>query len=307
MVFLQHALMDSSAGWLLLGPKRSLALQLADAGFDVWLGNSRGNRYSRNHTHLDPDVHSEFWDYSWDDLAQYDLPASIRYSLAVSQQSSLVYIGYSQGTMIGLAALASQPQLAVSVSLAVLIAPVAFTTAMTSPAFVLSSRLGFDRFALSQGWGEWGSFQQKNSDAIVPVCRRYPSFCLGYLTAFCGSNPRGNVADGMVPLVVRHLPAGTNVKVMSQWAQSLRRGSKRFLHRFDYGSECSNSSSARLNSAAGGVMRCNMEVYGQAEPPVYDPAAITTPLALFTGTGRMCSACCMQFVLAGYTMCSWFT
>jgi predicted alpha/beta hydrolase len=96
MVFLQHALLDSSAGWLLLGPKRALALQLADAGFDVWLGNSRGNRYSRNHTRLDAEVHSEFWSYSWDDLAQYDLPASIRYSMAVSQQSSLVYIGYSQ-------------------------------------------------------------------------------------------------------------------------------------------------------------------------------------------------------------------
>jgi hypothetical protein len=73
--------------------------------------------------------------------------------------------------MIGLAALASQPQLAASISLAVLIAPVAFTTSMTSPAFVLSSRLGFDRFALSQGWGEWGSFQQANSDAMMPICR----------------------------------------------------------------------------------------------------------------------------------------
>lgn len=78
---------------------------------------------------------------------------------------------FLQGTMIGLAALASQPQLAASISLAVLIAPVAFTTAMTSPAFVLSSRLGFDRFALSQGWGEWGSFQQANSDAMMPICR----------------------------------------------------------------------------------------------------------------------------------------
>jgi predicted alpha/beta hydrolase len=96
VVFLQHALMDSSAGWLLLGPQRSLALQLADAGFDVWLGNSRGNRYSCDHTRLDPDAHSEFWDYSRENLAQYDLPASISYSMAVSQQSSLVYIGYSQ-------------------------------------------------------------------------------------------------------------------------------------------------------------------------------------------------------------------
>jgi hypothetical protein len=65
----------------------------------------------------------------------------------------------------------------------------------------------------------------------------------------------------------------------------MRRGSKQFLHRFDYGSECSNSSSTGPSSTGAGVLRCNSEVYGQAEPPVYDPAAVTTPLALFTGAG----------------------
>lgn len=61
--------------------------------------------------------------------------------------------------MTALAALSTQPQLASSISLAILLAPVAFTTAMTSPAFVLSSRLGLDTYGLRSGWTEWGSHQ----------------------------------------------------------------------------------------------------------------------------------------------------
>jgi hypothetical protein len=36
---------------------------------------------------------------------------------------------------------------------------VAFTTGMTSPSFVLSSRLQLDAYGLRHGWMEWGSHQ----------------------------------------------------------------------------------------------------------------------------------------------------
>lgn len=56
-------------------PSESLAFILADAGFDVWLGNWRGNEYSNMNIHYKPSDDA-FWDWTWDDMAMYDLPGT---------------------------------------------------------------------------------------------------------------------------------------------------------------------------------------------------------------------------------------
>jgi hypothetical protein len=45
---------------------------LADKGYDVWMNNSRGNRYSKNHVSLEANDDKEFWDYSFEEMAKYD-------------------------------------------------------------------------------------------------------------------------------------------------------------------------------------------------------------------------------------------
>ena len=65
VVLLMHGLLSSSADYVNMGPDRSLAYLLSDIGYDVWLGNSRGNAWSRNHT--DPEVLADaekFYDFT---------------------------------------------------------------------------------------------------------------------------------------------------------------------------------------------------------------------------------------------------
>ncbi len=71
---------------------------LANKGYDIWMGNSRGNKHSINHTKLNPKKDAAFWEFTFQHMADYDLPAAFRY-IANQTQRKVNYIGHSQGTI----------------------------------------------------------------------------------------------------------------------------------------------------------------------------------------------------------------
>lgn len=62
--------------------------------YDVWFGNARGNKYSMKHLKCKPDSR-DFWDYSMDEFALYDLPDTINVSFMIlDTQNTCIYISF---------------------------------------------------------------------------------------------------------------------------------------------------------------------------------------------------------------------
>ena len=96
-VIIQHGSFDSADITVMNGPEKSLAFYLANQGFDVWIGNGRGNKFSRKHTKLNPDVDVPFWEFSWVDRVEDD-KANIEYVRAISKQGKIGFIAHSEAT-----------------------------------------------------------------------------------------------------------------------------------------------------------------------------------------------------------------
>lgn len=131
-VLLLHGILGSSADWVMASPEQSLGFMLADAGYDVWLGNMRGNTYSRQHCELNPDK-TEFWNFSFDQVGEYDIPAMIAKIREVTGSEKIFYTGFSMGTTTFMAMANSRPEVLEQLHMASLMAPVAYVDHMISP------------------------------------------------------------------------------------------------------------------------------------------------------------------------------
>lgn len=133
VVYLHHGLLMNSEIWVCLtDPRRCLPFVLVEMGFDVWLGNNRGNKYSKKSIHHDPNS-LKFWNYSIDDFAWHDIPDSIEHILKVTKEKSLSYIGFSQGSAQAFAALSIHPQLNERVNVFIALAPAMSPAGLSAP------------------------------------------------------------------------------------------------------------------------------------------------------------------------------
>lgn len=221
VVYLHHGLLMNSEVWVCLTEaERSLPFVLVEQGYDVWLGNNRGNKYSKKSIHHAPDE-TKFWNFSIDDFAWHDIPDSINYILHVTKASKLSYVGFSQGTAQAFAALSIHPQLnekinvfialAPAMSPAGLAAPIVDSLMKASPTLIF---LFFGRKAIMSSAGMWQSI------LYPPIFASVIDRSLGWLFDWRSLN----ISNSQKIAAYAHLYSFASVKSVVHWFQIMRNG-----------------------------------------------------------------------------------
>ncbi|XP_030759841.1 lipase 1-like isoform X2 [Sitophilus oryzae] len=268
-VFFMHGLTGSSGDFICGGPGKGLAFQLADKGYDVWLGNQRGNTYSRNHIMLEADLDAAFWDFSYHEIAMYDIPTMIDHVINKTKFSKLTYVGMSQGSLTYFIMTSEKPEYNKKIKVANLLAPV-FTFYNTKNYLFWLWDLG--NFAIEPLMRIFNINELFNRNHFSTEVLRYICigphkianwFCIHFIGKYFMGLSTNDVDYDILPFTLTLYPSGASVKQFLHFVQGRKSGNFSQYDHYDQ----------------------NQARYNNPSPPLYDISKSTAPVALYYSRG----------------------
>ncbi|XP_059055069.1 lipase 3-like [Achroia grisella] len=266
VAFLMHGLLAASNSYIALGPQYSIAYNLADAGFDVWLGNARGNRLSRHHVALDPNHPQDklkFFDFSFEEIGMYDVAQMIDYVLEYTDEEKLHYVGHSQGGTVFLVMASMLPEYNQKFTSVQLLAGVGYQDYFPNIPMRAAARFTNVIHAAALTFGIVELSTSMFNRTVSSSTETVPADCAGddideeFLCELMAIN--GYLIDLTPIRILYYMFGGAALKQIAHYGQNVRDKSFR---RWNYGT------------------KGNIEVYGSITPPIYNLSLITANVTM---------------------------
>ncbi|XP_044254152.1 lipase member J-like [Tribolium madens] len=267
VILLQHGFVQDATCWVSQYNK-SIAFWFWNAGYDVWMTNSRGTFYSKKHINL-TSSDEEFWNFTFHEIGYYDLDAVIKHIKLATNRSKLIILANSMGFTSSLVYASMKcEQAAENVQILIGLAPVwslKYTKSLhkwiTFPYvhFILKSGLNrvINWYSFPEH-DEWMLWSIRLFNKIFPFKKLYV-----YLESLFYGWSKDELDPSFINMVIDHFGAPSSLKNYEHIYQISNYGEVRM---FDYG----NTN--------------NLVTYGSETPPPYALENVSVPILLIYGT-----------------------
>ncbi|XP_045468983.1 lysosomal acid lipase/cholesteryl ester hydrolase-like [Harmonia axyridis] len=266
VIFLEHSFIANSEIWIDIGDQ-SLGFYLLNEGYEIWLGNMRGSKYSNTHEKYTTSDF-EFWDWSFHEQGVYDISSQLDVVKKITNRSDIIFISYSMGGTSSIVYASLRPEHAKkSVKAMIHFAPIVYLSHLKGFGAILSNWTTKSRFWdmlnwLRIGWLPHGPVLNYMKSI---VCNSHPLkfLCLKANEVLIGQS-KTEIDPIAAPTIIEKFPDASSTKSIHHFTQIHQAGGK--LRQYDYGYDG------------------NRKMYNATIPPLYPLENIRIPFFMYHGS-----------------------
>nr|CAI5820933.1 unnamed protein product [Callosobruchus analis] len=258
-VVIGHANMMNAKSFLIQG-ESSIVYQLLQQGYYVYLVNFRGNLYSNSHMTIRD--RATFWDFSFDQMGLYDMPAIMKEVHRLSKGAKSVFLGYGMANTAAFVYASTKSQEAEKYLKGIVAwAPLVYLSHMKSLFWYAAQVIPLLEPFVKE---EWQGRLPRTYDMVKKYCTGYTFrlFICNLLRIPLAGDNFGQINPEVLPLGLLSRTDPSSYSMLVHYSQMVQSG--KFAAK-DLGK------------------KTDALVYGQQCPIQYDISKVSVPVALFYG------------------------
>ncbi|XP_045469590.1 lipase member K-like [Harmonia axyridis] len=255
-ILFRHPAITDSICWIGFG-RESIGYYFWKNGYEIWLTNTRGTDFSTKHVNLTIDDYS-FWNFSFHDIAIYDLRASLNYIYKFNNNSKPALIAQSMGSTEALIYASLFPEEAKKLCEVFVLHGPPSSFQYSSVKFLGFFRPYLKEYTEREKIGDIMRRTSTISRIVNNLCGSKPDLCTTLYSMFGAGWAPGEQDPLLIPIITSQNPRSLSIKSVLHYCQFFIDGK---FNMYDYGEK-------------------NMEVYGRFTPPEYPVGEILAPIYL---------------------------
>ena len=178
--------------------------------------NNRGTKYSNEHKDFTA-YDSQYWEFSYDEMGEYDLPANIDYVKNITGSKQVIFIGHSQGATQLFAHLTEDPKFKENIRIFFGLGPSIYNINQGS---ILARMLQETEIVDLLDFLGLKSALYMSSDVFPSlgiICEKLSGICADVVRLICGNSDIVHYNQSRMSVMASHEPGGTSIQNILHW------------------------------------------------------------------------------------------